>query len=96
MLTINETCFHQTVAGNPRFLIWFYTEWCGFCAAMRKEVEAFTQLPVFACDAELCGLLTAKFAVASVPCLVLIENGKPVRKAVGDMRKSEIANYFVG
>lgn len=72
----------------------FTAPWCGFCRSMKlmclKAHEDFGKINFFTVDIDTEPELKRAFAVAVVPTLIVFEDGKPINKAAGLLKKSEL------
>ena len=83
-LTTKE--FDAAVASGA-VLIDFFATWCAPCRMLAPSVHALAEanpnLKVYQVDVDEEPALAAKFRVMSIPTLVLLKDGKPVKTSVG-------------
>ena len=90
-LDVTEATFEQEVAANEgKVLVDFWAEWCGPCHAVAPVLDRIAderelKLVKVNIDQELG--LAQRFGVASIPMMILFENGEPQASAVGAMPK---------
>lgn len=67
----------------------FYADWCGPCQMMKPVVEEFKEehpeVKVRAINIDEEEELAAEYRVSSIPCLVVLKDGKEVNRSVGVM-----------
>ena len=99
-ITITKENFESEVLkSDVPVLLDFWATWCGPCmmiaptlAEIAVENEGKLKVGKINVDDEM--ELAVKFGVASIPMLVVMENGKIVNKAVGAMPKAKIEALF--
>ena len=65
----------------------FYADWCGPCQMMKPTMEAFSkmhpEIKVTAVNIDEEEERAEEFGVSTIPCIVLMKDGKEVKRAVG-------------
>lgn len=73
-------------------------QWCGPCkmlAPLLEEVSAKrSDVKIVSVDVDENSDIAAAFGVSAIPCLVLIKDGKEVKRNVGFMNKSALENML--
>ena len=95
VIKVTEETFEKEVLKSDRkVLIDFYADWCGPCKILSPIVEEIAKenpdLKVVKIDVDANENLAYKYQTYSIPTLVVIENGKEVRRAVGAIPKESI------
>ncbi len=95
MLTITSKNFEQEVLkSDKKVLIDFWAPWCGPCRMLSPIIDEVAQstdkVKVGKVNVDEEAELATKFAVMSIPTLILFENGKPVKQVVGVQSKDGI------
>ena len=70
-------------------LLDFYADWCGPCQMLKPVIEDFEKLhpeiKVTSINIDDEEELAEKYGVSSIPCLVVLKDGKEVAREVGVM-----------
>lgn len=94
MSVSNENFEEEVLKSDKKVLIDFYADWCGPCKMLSPIVEDFASgnndVKVVKVNVDDNQELAVKYGVASIPTLIVIENGEIKNIRVGLMSKSEI------
>lgn len=96
VLKITSENFEQEVlkAAQP-VVIDFWASWCGPCRMQAPILEAFAQehsdIKITKCNVDDNPELAEKFAIMSIPSLLVFKSGKLVKSAVGLHDKEALA-----
>lgn len=76
-------------------LLYFSAAWCQPCKTLSPIMEQVgKQVPVIKIDVDTQKQYTTDFEVRSVPTIILVENGKEVRRFTGVKSLNEILNFY--
>ena len=71
----------------------FTAPWCGFCRSMKlmceKAQKDFAEIKFYTVDIDKEPELKTAFLISAVPTFILFEDGKPLSRATGLLKKSE-------
>jgi thioredoxin 1 len=86
-----EATFEQEVlSSDGKVIVDFWAEWCGPCHAVAPVLDRIADehsLKIVKVDIDHEQGLAERYGVASIPMMILFENGEPRASAVGAMPK---------
>ena len=91
----NENFEKEVLKSELPVLVDFYVDWCGPCKMMGPVVEKLAdeydkKAKVGKVNIDEEELLAAKYGVMSIPCFVIIKDGKVVDQSLGAMPKEAL------
>jgi thioredoxin 1 len=102
-VTLTDSTFTETIAGNRPVLVDFWAEWCGPCrmvAPVLDEIagEHSDKITVGKLNIDENPQAPASFDVMSIPTLILFQDGVEKKRIVGARPKhqlvAELAEYL--
>jgi len=95
VIDINESEFQEEVINSKiKVLVDFNAEWCGPCKMMRpvldKYAEEHDNVKIVSINVDNNNELARKYNVFSIPCLVVIKDGKELDRTVGLISRTEL------
>lgn len=95
MLEINQDKFNEEVLNyKGKVLVDFNAEWCGPCKMLRPTLEKLSEenknIKVVSVNVDNNPDLARKFNVFSIPCLVVLKDGKELERTVGLISRTEL------
>ncbi len=97
VIEVNENNFQNEVS-NGKVLVDFNATWCGPCRMLKPILEEFsetTSVKVCSIDTDQNENLARNYNIYSIPCIILFENGKEVKRNIGLLSLDELKE-FVG
>lgn len=91
MLELNESNFIENTS-EGLVLVDFHAPWCGPCRVLGPTLEQLERVKVVKVNVDESNDLAAKFAVASIPCLVFLKDGLEIDRVVGLCPKGLLQN----
>ena len=94
---VNE--FNEKVS-KGRVLVDFFATWCGPCKMLAPILEEIDErkeagdLLIVKVDVDEAGAIAARFGIQSIPTLILFEDGKAVKNALGYMPKPQLLSFL--
>ena len=84
----------EVLEHNQKVLVDFYADWCGPCKMIRPILEEIAKttdaIKIASVNIENEEELAEQYDVSSIPCLVLFENGKEIKRKIGLTSKADI------
>ena len=95
VIDVNKSNFEEEVLkSDKKVLVDFNADWCGPCKMLRPVLdeiaEANDNIKIVSVNVDYNEKLSREYNVFSIPCLVLIEDGKEIKRSVGMIPKSEV------
>ena len=79
-----------------KVLIDFYATWCGPCKMLSPVLEELSKeidIDIVKIDVDENEALSKEYGIMSIPCLILFENGKEIKKHLGFMPKEKLKEF---
>ena len=95
MIEVNQDSFNEEVLNyKGKVLVDFNAEWCGPCKMLRPALEKLSEenknIKVVSVNVDNNPELARKFNVFSIPCLVVLKDGKELERTVGLISRTEL------
>lgn len=95
MIDINENNFQEEVINyKGKVLVDFNAEWCGPCKMLRPALEKLAEenknIKVVSVNVDNNPDLARKYNIFSIPCLIVIKDGKELERSVGLISREEL------
>src|SRR5437764_15273703 len=91
---VTESTFEQEVLkSDTPVIVDFWAEWCGPCHAVSPVLDRIADehdVKLVKVNIDEQQDLAMRYGVASIPFMVLFENGQPQAQAIGAMPKSSL------
>ena len=99
VIEVNKDNFEKEVLkSDKKVLVDFNAEWCGPCKMLKPIIEEFAEsndnVKVVSINIDDADELAEEYSVFSIPCLVVIEKGKEVKRNVGLISKDDIQSLI--
>ena len=98
-MNINKNNFHEEVINSDKpVLIDFWAPWCGPCRMVVPIIDEIAaehpEYKVVKVNVDEEVELASRFGVASIPTLVVMQNGMEVERSVGARPKNQILDML--
>ena len=95
IIHLEKNNFKELVSSENKILVDFYATWCGPCKMLGPVLENHqSNIKVIKVDTDEYEDLAREYGVMSIPTLVLIEQGKEVKRSVGFIDDDGLANFL--
>lgn len=99
LIEVNKNNYEEEVLNyNGKVIIDFNAEWCGPCKMLAPVLEEIseekTNIKFVSINVDMNEELASSFNVMSIPCVVLMENGKEVKRSIGLVPKVELERFI--
>lgn len=93
----NEKDFNEEIK-KELVLVDFYATWCGPCRLLSPVIETFSKehkdVHVVKVDVDKFPNISRKYAIMSIPTLLVFKNGKITNKYIGYLEKEQIEDLL--
>lgn len=90
----NEKNF-ESLINKDLVLVDFFATWCGPCKMLGPVLESLENIDVVKIDVDECPDLARKYAIMSVPTLMIFSNGELKNKQSGFMPKEALEEWIL-
>ncbi len=90
----NEKNF-ESLINKDLVLVDFFATWCGPCKMLGPVLESLENIDVVKIDVDECPDLARKYAIMSVPTLMIFSNGDLKNKQSGFMPKEVLEEWIL-
>lgn len=89
------TDFDAFISNDQPVIVDFWAPWCGPCRALTPTIEKLAGANpgrVAKVNVDDAAEIAARYGIASIPTVIVFQNGKPVESKVGIRPESEYAD----
>ncbi|KAI1317463.1 hypothetical protein EDD11_008400 [Mortierella claussenii] len=92
-----DETFKTLLRAKEPILVDFHADWCRPCHLLdpiiRGAVEESGEVTLIRVNVDDCPKVSAKFQIASIPCVVAFKDGEEVDKFVGALPKNAVKDF---
>ena len=77
-----------------RVLVDFYADWCGPCKMLGPVLEKISDIDIVKVNVDMYEELSRKYGIMSIPCLILFENGKELKRNLGFINEEKVREFI--
>ena len=79
---------------QEKILVDFYANWCGPCKMLSPILEKLEEVKVLKVNVDENPELARKYGVMSIPCLILFDKGKELKRNVGFIPENKLKEWI--
>jgi thioredoxin 1 len=80
---------------QERTLVDFYADWCGPCKMLGPVIEGVSdEIKVLKVNVDRNQDLAREYGIMSIPCVILFEQGKEIKRNIGFMPESKLREFI--
>ncbi len=79
---------------QEKILVDFYANWCGPCKMLSPILEKLEEVKVLKVNVDENPELARKYGVMSIPCLILFDKGKELKRNVGFIPENKLKEFI--
>lgn len=80
---------------EDKVLVDFYANWCGPCKMLSPVLEKISnEIKVVKVNVDSNQELAREYGVMSIPCLILFEEGKEIKRNIGFMPETKLKDFI--
>ena len=94
-MTINYEGNNFNELIKEKVLVDFYANWCGPCRMLSPELEKISdEIKILKVNVDENQDLAKYYGVMSIPCIILFEDGKEIKRNIGFMLEGKLREFI--
>ena len=95
IIHLEKDNFKELIGNEKKILVDFFATWCGPCKMLSPILEGYeSKIKLIKVDVDDFNELAREYGVMSIPTLVLIEDGKEVKRNIGLINEDELETFL--
>ena len=99
VIKVNDKNFKEEVTNSKgKVLVDFNANWCGPCQMLKPIIEELSEkkkdIKFVSINVDEVDELNEKFNISSIPCIVLFQDGKELKRTVGFISEEELIKWI--
>ncbi|MBR6620088.1 MAG: thioredoxin [Clostridia bacterium] len=100
LINVNKNNINEVLNSDKKVLLDFYADWCSPCRLIlpivKKVAEENPQYVIGKINIDESPELAAEYGVSSIPTLIVLENGREIKRSLGAKPKPQILAMLEG
>lgn len=100
LINVNKNNINEVLNSDKKILLDFYADWCSPCRLLlpivKSVAEENPQYVIGKINIDENPELAAEYGVSSIPTLIVLENGREVKRSLGAKPKPQVLNLLEG
>ena len=93
MVNYNGEKFNELI--KEKVLVDFYANWCGPCKMLSPVLEKVSNdIKIIKVDIDKYNDLAREYGIMSIPCLVMFDKGKEIKRNVGFLPETKLKEFI--
>ena len=93
IVNYNGNNFYELI--QKRVLVDFYANWCGPCKMLSPVLESVSdEVKILKVNVDENQDLAKEYGVMSIPCIILFDGGKELKRNIGFMPESKLREFI--
>ena len=99
LININRNNINEVLNSDKKVLLDFYADWCSPCRLLlpivKNIAEENPQYVIGKINIDESPELAAQYGVSSIPTLVVLENGREIKRSLGAKPKPQVLKMLM-
>ncbi len=93
LINYKDEDFNELI--KDRVLVDFYATWCGPCQLLSPLIENLKdEIDIIKIDVDKNEELARQYGIMSIPCIILFEKGKEIKRNIGFLEEEKLKEFI--